>query len=89
MLHPMSRLTPWYSNKIGCMYHEDARQMSKAVTMINESNYSARSKSDYNTYNVFATKSGVICSGPGYICGDVKCKHVYAVEFYRRRNAMN
>ena len=58
-----------------------------AVTMINESNYIVRSKSGYNTYTVHATQSGWACSCPDYVCRDIKCKHVYAVEFYRHQNA--
>ena len=61
-------------------------QTSGAISMINESNYRVRSKSGYNIYNVIATKSGWVCSCPDHICRDTKCKHVYAVEFYRHQN---
>ena len=37
-----------------------------AVTMINESNYSVRSITGYNTYIVHATQSGWACSCPDY-----------------------
>ena len=63
-------------------------QTSGAILEINESNYRIRSTSGDKTYTVIATQSGWVCSCPDYICRDVKCKHVYAVEFYRR-NAMN
>jgi hypothetical protein len=62
-------------------------QTNGAITMINESNYTVRSKSGYNNYNVFVTHSGWACSCPNYLCRDLKCKHVYAVEFYRRQSA--
>jgi hypothetical protein len=39
---------------------------------------------DHNIYNVIASRSGLICSCRDYNCRDAKCKHVYAVEFYRR-----
>jgi putative transposase len=56
--------------------------------MINESNYSVRSKSGYNTYNVISIPSGWACSCPDYVSRDVKCKHIYAVEFYRRQKLL-
>ena len=43
-----------------------------------------RSITDHNIYNVIASRSGWICSCRDYNCRDAKCKHVYAVEFYRR-----
>jgi hypothetical protein len=64
-------------------------QTSDAITMINGSNYTVRSKSGYYIYDVTSTQSGWICSCLDHTCRDVKCKHIYAVEFYRRRNAMN
>jgi hypothetical protein len=62
-------------------------QTEGAMSMINESNYIVRSKSGYNTYTVSATQSGWACSFPDDTCRDVKCKHVYAVEFHRHQNA--
>ena len=59
---------------------------SGAVTMINQSNYSVRSITGYNTYIVYATQSGWACSCPDYARYNTKCKHVYAVEFYRHQN---
>ena len=59
-------------------------QTSGAISMINESNYRVRSKSGYNTYTVIATQSGWVCSCPDYARHNAKCKHVYAVEFYRQ-----
>ena len=56
---------------------------SGAISMINDSNYIVRSASCYNTYTVIATKSGWVCSCPDYARYNAKCKHVYAVEFYR------
>jgi hypothetical protein len=64
-------------------------QTRDAITMINKSNYIVRSKSGYYAYNVTATQSGWICSRLDHTCRNVKCKHIYAVEFYRRRIAMN
>jgi hypothetical protein len=58
-------------------------QTSGAISMNNESNYSVNSKSGYDTYNVFATQSGWVCSCPDYARHNAKCKHVYAVEYYR------
>ena len=55
-----------------------------AISMINESNDIVRSKSGYNTYTVYAVQSGWSCSCPDYARHNAKCKHVYAVEFYRR-----
>ena len=57
---------------------------SSAFTVINESNYRVRSKTGNNTSTVIATKSGWACSCPDYARHNAKCKHVYAVEFYRR-----
>ena len=62
-------------------------QTSGAILMINESNYMVRSKSGDNTYTVIATESGWVCSCPDYARHNAKCKHVYAVEFYRHHNA--
>ena len=60
---------------------------SGAISMINESSYSVRSNSGYNTYTVIATESGWVCSCPDYARHNTKCKHVYAVEFYRSQGA--
>ena len=62
-------------------------QTSGAISMINESNYRVKSISGYNTYNVIATESGWACSCPDYASRNVKCKHVYAIEFYRHQSA--
>jgi hypothetical protein len=59
-----------------------------AVTMIDDSHYGVRSKSGDNTYNITATQSGWVCSCPDYARHNAKCKHVYAVEFYRRQNTI-
>jgi hypothetical protein len=59
---------------------------SDAITMIDDSLYGVRSKPGYNTYTVIATKSGWVCSCPDYARYIAKCKHVYAVEFYRRQS---
>ena len=59
---------------------------SGAISMINESNYRVRSKSGDNTYTVNATQSVWVCSCPDYVRHNAKCKHVYAVEFYRRES---
>jgi uncharacterized Zn finger protein len=61
-------------------------QTSGAISMINESKYMVRSKSGYNTYTFIATKLGWACSCPDYARHNAKCKHVYAVEFYRHQN---
>jgi len=50
--------------------------------MINKSNYIVRSTSGNNTYTVTITKSEWACSCLD--CHNAKCKHVYAVEFYRQ-----
>ena len=62
-------------------------QISGAVMMINKSNYLIRSKSSDNPYTVTATQSEWICSCPDYARHNAKCKHVYAVEFYRGQSA--
>jgi putative transposase len=64
-------------------------QTSGAISMINESKYIVRSVSGCNTYTVIATQSGWVCSCPDYLSRDIKCKHVYAVEFYPYRNNVN
>ena len=64
-------------------------QTSGAISMINESNYRVRWKSGYSTYTVNATKSGWVCSCPDYARHNAKCKHVYAVEFYRYGNVLS
>ena len=61
-------------------------QTSGAITVINKSNYTVRSKSGYNTYTVNATELGWVCSCPDYARHNTKCKHVYAVEFYRNQS---
>ena len=58
-------------------------KISGAITMIDDLYYGVRSKSGFNTYTVTATQSGWICSCPDYTRYNAKCKHVYAVEFYR------
>ena len=62
-------------------------ETSGAISVINESNYIVRSTSGNNTYSVTATKSGWTCSCPDYARYNAKCKHIYAVELYRRRSA--
>ena len=62
-------------------------QTSGAITMIDDSHYSVRSISSNNTYTVIETQSGWTCSCPDYACHNAKCKHVYAVEFYRSQSA--
>ena len=61
-------------------------QTSGAISMIDDSHYGVRSKSDFNAYNVVATQSEWICSSPDYSSYN-KCKHVYSFEFYRRQSA--
>ena len=61
-------------------------QTSGTVSMIDESYYKIRSTSGNNTY-VNATESGWVCSCPDYAWCNVKCKHTYAVEFYRSQSA--
>jgi len=56
--------------------------------MINELNYIIRSRSGYSTYTVIATESGWVCSCPDYAHYNAKCKHVYAVEYYRSQSAI-
>jgi predicted nucleic acid-binding Zn finger protein len=72
------------------VHHEELGKLtakkSGTILMINESNYMVRSKSGYNTYTVIATESGWVCSCPDYARHNAKCKHVYAVEFYRHQN---
>jgi len=63
-------------------------QTGGAILMINESYYMVRSKSGFNIYNVTVTKSGWFCSCPDYVRHNTKCKHVYAVEFYRSQRAI-
>jgi predicted nucleic acid-binding Zn finger protein len=62
-------------------------QTSGAISMINDSHYGVRSTSRDNTYTVIATQSGGTCSCPDYARHNVKCKHVYAVEFYCSQSA--
>ena len=60
---------------------------SGAILIINESNYMVKSTSGNNTYTVIVTESGGACSCPDYARRNAKCKHVYAVEFYRSQGA--
>ena len=60
-------------------------QTSGAFTMINETKYIVKSTSGNKTYTVTATKSELTCSCPDYARHSSKCKHVYAVEFYRHQ----
>ncbi len=61
-------------------------QTSGATTMTDDSHYGVTSTSGFNTYTVTTTKSGWICSCPDYARHNAKCKHVYAVGFYRHQN---
>jgi hypothetical protein len=61
-------------------------QTSGAISMINESNYIVKSTSGNKTYDAIATQSGWVCSCPDYVPHNAKCKHVYAVEFYRSQS---
>ena len=63
-------------------------QISGAVIKIDDSHYGVRSKSGDNTYTITADQSGWMCSCPDYARHNAKCKHVYAVEFYRSQNAI-
>ena len=58
-------------------------QTSGAVTMIDHSHYGIKSKSGFSTYTVIATEAGWICSCLDYARYNAKCKHVYAIEYYR------
>jgi hypothetical protein len=58
-------------------------QISGAISMINESNYTVKSKSGNNTYTITAYKSVWTCSCPDYARYNAKCKHVYEIEFDR------
>jgi hypothetical protein len=62
-------------------------QTSGTISMINDSNYIVNSTSGNNTYTVIATQSGWVCSYPDYTRHNAKCKHICAVELYRRRSA--
>jgi hypothetical protein len=64
-------------------------QTSGAISMINESNYTVRSKSGFNTYNIIAAESGWACSSPDYARHNAKCKHVCTVEIYCHQNKMD
>jgi hypothetical protein len=59
---------------------------SGAISMVDDSHYIVRSTSGDNTYTITATKLGWVCSCPDYARHNTKCKHVYAVEFYRCQN---
>ena len=61
-------------------------QTRSIISKINESNYMVRSTSSNNAYTITTTKSGWACSCPDYARHNAKCKHVYAVEFYRNEN---
>ncbi|HEY7079670.1 MAG TPA: SWIM zinc finger family protein [Nitrososphaeraceae archaeon] len=62
-------------------------QTSGAISMINELNYSVKSITGHNVYNVIASQFGWVCSCPDYARYNAKCKHVYAVEFYPSQSA--
>ena len=64
----------------------DGPKKSGAVAMINESNYNVRPNSGYSSYVVNATKSGWACSCPDYARHNTNCKHLCAVQFYRRES---
>lgn len=51
-----------------------------AITRIDESNYSVKSQSSNNSYNVNSNELGWTCSCPDHIYRGVKCKHIHAVE---------
>ena len=57
--------------------------------MIDDSHYEVRSMSGDKTYTVTAIKSGWACSCPDYARYNTKCKHVYAVEFYRNQDKID
>jgi hypothetical protein len=62
-------------------------QTSVAITMIDDLHYGVRSASGDHIYTVTVIKSGWTCSCPDYARHNAKCKHVYAVEFYRSQSA--
>jgi len=55
--------------------------------MINKSNYKIRSNLLTTLILSLQLNPGGICSCPDYACHNMKCKHVYAVEFYRSQSA--
>jgi hypothetical protein len=59
---------------------------SGAISTINESHYIVKSTSGDKPYTVTTTKSGWACSCPDYARHNTKCKHTYAVEFYRSQS---
>ncbi|HEY7078759.1 MAG TPA: SWIM zinc finger family protein [Nitrososphaeraceae archaeon] len=56
---------------------------SGAISKITDSNYIVKSTSGNKTYTVTETQSGWTCSCSDYARYNAKCKHVYAIEFYR------
>ena len=59
---------------------------SGAISMIDDSHYIVRSTSGDNTYTITATQSGWVCSCLDYARHNGKCKHIYAVKFYRNQS---
>ena len=62
---------------------------SGAILIINESNYIVKSTSSNNTYTVTATQSDWMGLCPDYARHNAKCKHGYAVEFYRNQDKID
>jgi transposase-like protein len=51
------------------------------VRRLGEDTYRVKSQSGNGDYEVLNTESGWMCSCPDYTHRNVKCKHIYAVEF--------
>ncbi len=51
------------------------------VERVNESSYVVKSQSGNGSYKVLSTAKGWACSCPDFTHREVKCKHVWAVEF--------
>lgn len=58
--------------------------MTDQVSRLDASTYKVNSQSGNGAYDVLSTELGWICSCPDHLYREVKCKHIWAVEFSRK-----
>lgn len=51
------------------------------INRVDEYAYKVNSQSGYGLYDVLSAELGWLCECPDHIYRDVKCKHIWAVEF--------
>ncbi|MDQ1280082.1 MAG: putative transposase [Thermoproteota archaeon] len=60
---------------------QEIAKLDGQIQRIDDSFYTVKSQSGHGVYEVLSTEHGWICGCPDFIYREVKCKHIYAVEF--------